>query len=87
MGWFTLQIPENFQQTVKCYDPSQHINYHAGMCSIDIMWCTSCELTVVMATVNPQTQEFCDKLGIVNPFVPMRGQLPWWLNMWMFFHT
>ena len=21
-------------------------------------------------TVNPQTQEFCDKLGIPNPFVP-----------------
>ena len=37
----------------------------------------SCELTVVTPTINPQTQEFCDKLGIVNPFIPMRGQLPW----------
>ena len=37
----------------------------------------SCELTVVIPTINPQTQEFCDKLGIANPFIPMRGQLPW----------
>ena len=70
MGWFTLQIPENFQQTVKCYDPSQRINYHAGVCCL---YCCvmSCVLTVVTATVNPQTQEFCDKLSITNPFVPL----------------
>ena len=75
MGWFTLQIPENFQQTVKCYDPSQPINYRVGMCLLfcHVMPCVL--LTVVMATVNPQTQEFCDKLGIANPFVPT-GPLP-----------
>ncbi|XP_065891084.1 uncharacterized protein [Dysidea avara] len=50
----SFKIPENFQQTVKCFDPSQRINHRA----------------VAMATVNPQTQEFCDKLGIANPFVP-----------------
>ena len=76
MGWTTLQILENFQQTVKCYDPSQHINYHAGVCSFVLSHVMSCVLIVVMATVNPQTQEFCDKLGIPNPFVPTRGQLP-----------
>lgn len=40
-GMVALQIPENFQQTVKCYDPSQRINYRAGVCvvllSCDVM--------------------------------------------------
>ncbi|XP_065891093.1 lariat debranching enzyme-like isoform X2 [Dysidea avara] len=49
----SFKIPENFQQTVPCYDPSQPRSR-----------------AVAMPTVNPQTQEFCDKLGILNPFVP-----------------
>ena len=42
----TLQIPENFRQTVKCYDPLQHISCNPSAlflsCTCDAMCVYSC---------------------------------------------
>ena len=38
-----------------------------SVCRLDLL---PLIFAVAMAAGNPQTQEFCEKLGILNPFVP-----------------
>ncbi len=77
-----LVIPENFVETLPPYVEGSKTDYNAGMyihtivCFMGITSIVTSFFCISAPIVkeNPQTVEFCEKLGIENPFKP-KGRL------------